>query len=97
MMELRWVADENTQGSKSARAMRVANMFSEKQEYQWTSLIDTPASFDEYLANKSPSLRRQFRRTIRDFFDNGRAEYIRHRPAPASEGDGDPAGTYTPM
>jgi CelD/BcsL family acetyltransferase involved in cellulose biosynthesis len=90
MMELRWVADESTQSGKSARAMRVANMFNEKQEYQWTSLIDTPASFDEYLANKSPSLRRQFRDTNRKLFANGRAEYTRHRPLPASEGDGHP-------
>src|SRR4029079_13023357 len=90
MMELRWVADENTQGGKSARAMRVAGMFSEKQEYQWTSLVDIPATWDEYLANKSPSLRRQFRRTIRDFFADGGGQYIRHRPLSAAEGDGDP-------
>ena len=91
MMELRWVADENTQGGKSARAMRIAGMFSEKQEYQWTSLVDIPASWDEYLASKSPSLRRQFRRTIRDFFADGRGEYIRHRPLPAAEGRRRPA------
>ena len=91
MMELRWVADDATQGGKSARAMRVAGMFSEKQEYQWTSLIDVPASWDEYLASKSQSLRKKFRRTLRDLFADGRAEYIRHRPLPASEGDGDPA------
>ena len=42
------------------------------------------------LASKSQSLRRQFRRTLRDLFADGRAEYIRHRPLPASEGDGDP-------
>lgn len=90
MMELRWVADEATQGGKTARAMRIANMFSEKQEYQWTSLVDIPATWDEYLANKSPSLRRQFRRTIRDFFADGSGEYIRHRPLSAVEGDGDP-------
>ena len=89
MMELRWVADENTQGGKTARAMRVAGMFSDKQEYQLTSLVDLPASWDEYLANKSQSLRRQFRSLSR-LFRYGRAEYIRHRPLPATEGDGDP-------
>ncbi len=90
MMELRWVADDDTQGGKSARAMRVANMLSGKQEYQWTSLIDIPASWEEYLAGKSPSVRRQFQRTIRDFFADGNGEYIRYRPSPATEGDGDP-------
>ncbi len=90
MIELRWVADEATRGGKSARAMRVAGLYSERQEYQWTSLVDLPASWDEYLAGKSQSLRRQFRRTLRDLFANGHAQYIRHRPLPASEGDGDP-------
>lgn len=90
MMELRWVADEGTQGGKSARAMRAAGMFSEKQEYQRTSLIDLPATWDEYLANKSPSLRQHFCRMLRETLDSGRAQYIRHRPLPASEGDGDP-------
>ena len=90
MIELRWVPDDNTQGGKTARAMRVANMFSEKQEYQWTSIVDLTANWDEFLANKSQSLRRQFRRTLRDLFADGKAEYVRHRPLPAAEGDGDP-------
>jgi CelD/BcsL family acetyltransferase involved in cellulose biosynthesis len=90
MIELRWVADDATQGGKSARAMRVAGLFSEKQEYQWTSLVDLPATWDEYLANKSQSLRRQFKRTLRDYFNSGDGQYIRHRPQPATEGDGDP-------
>ena len=90
MIELRWVAGDGVQGGKTARAMRVGNMFSEKQEYQVTSLVDLPATWDEFLASKGQSLRRQFRRTLRDLFERGRAEYIRHRPLPASEGDGDP-------
>jgi hypothetical protein len=90
MMELRWVADDNTQGGKTARAMRVAGMLTEKQEYQRTSLVDIPARWCEYLANKSPWLQDRFRRTIDDFFADGSGEYIHHRPLPASEGDGDP-------
>jgi CelD/BcsL family acetyltransferase involved in cellulose biosynthesis len=89
MIELRWVASEGVQGGKTARAMRVANMFSQKQEYQVTSLVDLPARFDDFIATKSHSLRRQFKRTLRDLFAEGRAEYIRHRPLPAAEGDGE--------
>ncbi|MEX0613932.1 MAG: GNAT family N-acetyltransferase, partial [Pirellulales bacterium] len=90
MIELRWVADDATQGGKSARALRVAGLLSEKKEYQVTSIVDLPASWDEFLAGKSHSLRRQFRRTLRDLVENGHMEYVRHRPAPASQGDGDP-------
>jgi CelD/BcsL family acetyltransferase involved in cellulose biosynthesis len=90
MIELRWVADEGLQGGKTARALRVAGMLSEKSEYQTTSLVDLPTSWDDYLATKSRSLRNQFRRQLRHAFDEQGAEYIRHRPAPQREGDGDP-------
>jgi hypothetical protein len=78
------------QGGKTARAMRAANMFSEKQAYQRTSIIDIPPRWDDYIASKSPSLRRQFQRLICDLFAGRQVEYIRHRPLPASKGDGDP-------
>jgi CelD/BcsL family acetyltransferase involved in cellulose biosynthesis len=91
MLELRWVPDEGVQGGRPARALRVANMFSGLQEYQVTSLVGLPTTFDEYLATKSNSLRRQQRSLARKYFETGRAEYIRHRPAPAAEGDGAPA------
>jgi CelD/BcsL family acetyltransferase involved in cellulose biosynthesis len=90
MIELRWVAGDATQGGKSARAMRIANLFSEKQEYERTSLVDLRATWDEFLADKSLSVRRLYRRTLRDLFEGGHTQYIRHRPLPAAEGDGDP-------
>ncbi len=90
MIELRWVAADSSAGGKTARALRMAGMLSEKAEYQWTSIVEFPKTWDEFLAGKSHSMRRQFRRTIRDLVESGRAEYIRHRPAPAAEGDGDP-------
>jgi hypothetical protein len=90
MIELRWVAADSTEGGKSARALRVAGLLTEKQEYMSTSIIDLPATWDEFQAAKSQPLRRQFRRTIRDTFESGKAEFIRHRPLSASQGDGDP-------
>jgi len=90
MIELRWVPDEKTQGGKTARAMRVAGLFSEKQEYEVTSLVDVPATIDAYAAGKSPSIRRQIRGTVCKSFLDGRAEFVRHRPLAAAAGDGDP-------
>ncbi len=89
MIELRWVADETTQGGKTARALRVAGMLSEKQEYQVTSIIELPESWEAFVAPKSRSLRSQFRRQLRDVFEEKGAEFIRHRPAPQRDGDGD--------
>jgi CelD/BcsL family acetyltransferase involved in cellulose biosynthesis len=90
MIELRWVADDATQGGKSARALRVAGLLSEKREYQTTSILDLPSDWNTLLASKSRSLRSQFRRQLRNTFEVQGAEYVRHRPAPRSAGDGDP-------
>ena len=91
MIELRWVADEGVQGGRTARSLRIANMLSDKQEYQETSFVDVPETFEAFLASKSNSLRRQFRRSLKELFVERKAEYVRHRPLPASQGDGDPA------
>jgi CelD/BcsL family acetyltransferase involved in cellulose biosynthesis len=88
MIELRWVPDDSTQGGKTARALRVADMLSVKQVYQTTSILELPADWDTFIAAKSKSLRNQFRRQLRHLDEVG-AEFIRHRPAPKSEGDGD--------
>jgi CelD/BcsL family acetyltransferase involved in cellulose biosynthesis len=90
MLELRWVASEGVQGGKTARAMRVANMFSDKGEYEITSLVDLKGSFQDYLGAKSPTAQRHFRRILKEQFADGRIEYVRHRPLPATHGDGDP-------
>jgi CelD/BcsL family acetyltransferase involved in cellulose biosynthesis len=90
MIELRWVPADGTVGGKTARSLRAAGMLTEKAEYQWTSIVEFPSTWREYLAGKSPSMRRQFRHSVHDLVESGRGEYIRHRPAPAAEGDGDP-------
>ncbi|HEY3391133.1 MAG TPA: GNAT family N-acetyltransferase [Lacipirellulaceae bacterium] len=90
MIELRWVSDDGTHGGRTARALRVAGMFTEKQPYQTTSILELPENWDEFVSAKSRSVRHQFRRQLRHAFEEANAEYVRHRPAPATEGDGDP-------
>lgn len=90
MIELRWVGPESSQINASVRAMRITGQFNEREEYQITSLVDLPATWDEFMAGKSHTLRRQFRRTLRETFDAGGGQFIRHRPAAATHGDGDP-------
>jgi len=90
MIELCWVAADGSDGGKAARALRIANMLSEKREYQQTSIVDLPGNWETFLANKSRPLRRHYRHGVRELIDSGRAEFIRHRPDPASEGGGDP-------
>jgi CelD/BcsL family acetyltransferase involved in cellulose biosynthesis len=89
MLELRWSGPESCDG-RITRSMRAANMLSAKSEYQTTSIIDLPKTWDEFLSGKSSTLRRQFRRTLKQTYEDRGGQFVRHRPAPAREGDGDP-------
>lgn len=90
MIDLRWVHADGSDGGKTARGLRIAGMLSNKSPHQWTSIVELPNSFDEFLTRKSRSFRRHHRRLDRDYFSAGRVEFVRHRPASAAEGDGDP-------
>ena len=91
MIELRWVADEATQGGKTARAMRVAGMFSEKQEYQ--SDVDRrfagDAGTNSWPANRSRCGASSAGRFATRSWTAGPNTSAIGR-SPASEGDGDP-------
>ena len=65
-------------------------MLSEQQAYRTNSLVDFAGGWNQYLAGKSHKARHEMRRVLRRVFDGGDVEYIRHRPNPAREGDGDP-------
>lgn len=90
MIDLRWVGIGATERGRTARAMRAAGLLTEKSLYQTTSIVDLPSSWEEFLAGKSRNSRREFRRSLKDTFGDRSVEFIRHRPAPAAEGDGDP-------
>ena len=65
MIELRWVADDGLQGGKTARALRVAGMLSEKREYQNDVDRRGARNLGQFRGAKSRSLRHQFRRQLR--------------------------------
>jgi CelD/BcsL family acetyltransferase involved in cellulose biosynthesis len=90
MMDLRWVGPTECERGRTARAMRVAGMLTERAVYQTTSIVDLPGSWEDFLASKPRKSRHDLRRSMRRPFEDSRVEYIRHRPAPAAEGDGDP-------
>jgi CelD/BcsL family acetyltransferase involved in cellulose biosynthesis len=89
MLELRWTGPESAERGRTARAMRAANMLSVTSEYQTTSIIDLPKTWDNFISAKSSTLRRQLRRTLKQVYEERGGQFIRHRPAPAREGDGD--------
>lgn len=90
VMDLRSTAPPANDGGRVARSMRVVGLLSDARPYQTTSLIDLRHGWGEYLKSKSRRFRHETRRLLRRTFGDDRVEYLRHRPAPAREGDGDP-------
>ena len=92
LLELRWTDAGATQsnGNITERAMRVAGFQARKRAYQQVSIIDLEGDWESYLAGKSSKWRHELRRQRRAIEAMGEVQFIRHRPASAAEGDGDP-------
>lgn len=90
LIDLPWTAPPSRDSGRVGRSMRIVGLLSSQVAYQTTSLVDFTAGWHGYLHSKSSKARHEIRRALRRVFDNREIEFIRHRPAPAREGDGDP-------
>ncbi len=91
LVDLPSTAPPARDGARVGRSMRVVGLISEQSAYDTRSLVEFNGGWDSYLASKSSKVRHDLRRVLRRSFDNPDFEIIRHRPAPAREGDGNPA------
>ncbi|MGD9637141.1 MAG: GNAT family N-acetyltransferase [Pirellulales bacterium] len=95
LLDLPWTAPASRDGGRVARSLRVVGMLSNEAVHQTVSHVDFSGRFGDYLCRLTRKSRHELRRVERRVFERGVAdqrnvEYIRHRPAPAREGDGDP-------
>ena len=91
MIELRWVADENTQGGKigpgDARGRHVQREAGISMDVARRLAGDVGRIPGQQIAVAAAAIPPDAPR-LRSW--TARTEYVRHRPLPASEGDGDP-------
>ena len=71
--------------------MRVVGMPTDERPDRTTSVVDFAGNWDRYLSAKPGGTRHEIRRILRRTSEHQNLTYIRHRPAPAREGDGDPS------
>ena len=90
ILELPNTAPPAADGSRAGRSLRVAGLLTDQRPHQSISIAELNGDWQSYLANKSRRTRHEIRRVLRRTQENHRFEFIRHRPAPAREGDGDP-------
>jgi CelD/BcsL family acetyltransferase involved in cellulose biosynthesis len=89
--ELRGAIASWRDGSRAARSMRVAGLPAVEQPDQMISTIELAGDWDDYLTAKPRKTLHEFRRSLRRATDRENLSFLRHRPAPARAGDGDPA------
>jgi CelD/BcsL family acetyltransferase involved in cellulose biosynthesis len=90
MIDLRCAAPPSSDGCRAARSMTIAGLLSQREPDHTTSSIEFEGDWNGYLASRARKTRHEIRRCLRRAFDVNGATLIRHRPAPAREGDGDP-------
>jgi CelD/BcsL family acetyltransferase involved in cellulose biosynthesis len=90
LLELRWTGAHQSHADITQRAMRAAGFQPRKKAYQQVSVIDLDTNWESYLANKSSKWRNELRRQTRAVEASGDVQFVRHRPASAAQGDGNP-------
>lgn len=89
-VELGWVLHESVDRGRTARGMQLAGLRPAVEEHESSSVVTLPDSWEEYLAGRNAKVRHELRRQRRRINEAGHVEYVRRRPAPAAEGDGQP-------
>lgn len=91
LIDLRWIARENLADEATGRAMRAASWNPQVANYATSSLVEfRGGTWEGYLATRCRKTRQELRRQRRRLAESAHVEFIRHRPRPAAEGDGDP-------
>ncbi|MEN1681667.1 MAG: GNAT family N-acetyltransferase [Planctomycetota bacterium] len=90
LINLPWIDRDGTDRGRTERALGNAGLTSIAKENEANSVIEFTGDWESYLADRPRKVRHEIRRNLRRTAEAGRVEYVRHRPAPQREGDGDP-------
>lgn len=89
-MVLDWVAHDSSDRRRTYRGMELAGLRPTVEPGYETSIIELPKSWDDYLASRSSKCRHELRRRVRRVGEVDGLRYVRYRPRPLREGEGDP-------
>ena len=90
VLDLRWVRAEISDRGRTGRAMRQAGFRPCRQQWDRTSLVELPATWQGYWQSREPKFRKNIDRLEQRIAEQGKMEQIRFRPAPAGGNEIDP-------
>lgn len=88
-IDLPWV-DVDRERVRTTSACSSAGLPCESNAHEEVAFLDLDGDWQQYLASRGHKFRVNLRRSERQLAEQGEVRFERHRPAPASEGDGDP-------
>jgi CelD/BcsL family acetyltransferase involved in cellulose biosynthesis len=86
LLELRSTDPATGEHCRALHSMQAVGLSLSEPQMEEMSVIDFDGTWERFIAAKPKKVRREMRRV----FEDENAIYIRHRPAPAYQGDGDP-------
>lgn len=90
LLDLRFAPPEEHDSAASEGELRAAGFNPVSRETDRTSIIDLPATMEEYLAARGSKWRNNARRWERRFVERGEARFVRHRPRGGEFNEADP-------
>lgn len=90
LLELRWIDHQQAKLPSLSAAMQAAGLHGEVGPDRETSVVDITGTWEDYLQTRTSKRRHEIRRHLRFYERHSGAEFLRHRPLPATEGDGQP-------
>lgn len=90
LLELRWIDQQQGKLASLSTAMQAAGLPGKVASHRETSVVEIAGTWEDYLQTRTNKRRHEIRRHLRFYEKQPGAEFVRHRPLPASKGDGHP-------
>lgn len=90
LLDLRFAPPDELDPADSAKVMSEAGFMPQASPTDSTSIIDLPATFDDYLATRTSKWRMNHRRWTRRLHEQGEIRFVRYLPTGEQNSDADP-------
>jgi hypothetical protein len=89
-IDLRSNGPPASDGGRVRRSMQIVGLLTGQVPERTTSLVEISGTWDDYLRTLSSEVQHEIHHALRLTSEHHDVEVLRHRPAPARDGDGDP-------
>jgi CelD/BcsL family acetyltransferase involved in cellulose biosynthesis len=90
VLDLRWVDRDGSDQGRTEQAMQLAGFRPCCQAWDQAPHVEFTGTWQDYWSGRGKKFRHNVERCLRRLSEQGEVTLVRHRPPPASRGEGDP-------